>query len=93
VPGGGDLWGGEERSIEVGARSALRDLTCRILFERSERSERSELSGTTSMRVPQRSRSEAKTAPPGARAGRRLPRRAERMNATARNEAAARYSF
>jgi hypothetical protein len=39
VPGGGDLWGGEERRFGVGARSALRDLICRILFERNERSE------------------------------------------------------
>jgi hypothetical protein len=37
--GAGDLWGGEERSVLVGARSALRRLTCRILFERNERSE------------------------------------------------------
>ena len=29
VPGRGDLWGGEERSAEVGARSAIRDLTRR----------------------------------------------------------------
>ena len=30
VPGGGDLWGGEERRFEVGARSALRYLTHRV---------------------------------------------------------------
>ena len=29
VPGGGDFWGGEERSSEFGARSALRELTRR----------------------------------------------------------------
>jgi hypothetical protein len=56
VPGAGDFWGGEERSVRVGARSALRKLTCRILFEQSERSERSELCGTTRTRAPQWSR-------------------------------------
>ncbi|WP_157039595.1 hypothetical protein [Aquincola tertiaricarbonis] len=30
----GDLWGGEERSAEVGARSALCELTRGRLFER-----------------------------------------------------------
>ena len=35
--GGGDFCGDEERSHGVGARSALRDLTCRRLFERSAR--------------------------------------------------------
>ena len=30
VPGGGEVWGGEERRFGVGARSALRGLTCRI---------------------------------------------------------------
>jgi hypothetical protein len=36
--------GAEKRRIRGRARSALRELTCRFLFERSERSERSELS-------------------------------------------------
>jgi hypothetical protein len=56
VPGAGDFWGGEERSVRVGARSALRQLTCRSLFGRSERSERSEFSGSTRTRAPQWSR-------------------------------------
>jgi hypothetical protein len=70
VFGAGDLWGGEEASaackasVLVGARSALRPHYCRILFERSEQGERSELCGTTKTRAPQRSRSEAETAPP-----------------------------
>ncbi len=42
APGGGDFWSGEERSLEVGARSAHQRLTSPHLFERSERSERSE---------------------------------------------------
>jgi hypothetical protein len=56
VPGAGDFWGGEERSVRVGERSALRPLTCRRLSERSERSERSEIAGTTRTRAPQCSR-------------------------------------
>ena len=56
VPGRGDFWGGEERSPEVGARSALQHLTRGRLFERSERSERSEFDRATSGRAPQRSR-------------------------------------
>ena len=42
LPAGGDFWGGEERSLGVGARSAHQKLTSPRLFERSERSERSE---------------------------------------------------
>ena len=37
APGRGDFCGDEEHSPGVGARSALRDLTCRRLFERSAR--------------------------------------------------------
>ena len=51
VPGGGAVCGAEQRSLEGGERSELRQLTCRILFERSERSERSELCGTPSRRA------------------------------------------
>lgn len=58
----------------AGARSALRDLTCRILSERSERSERSELCGTPLGRAPQRSRRNAPTAPSSARPAHRLTR-------------------
>ena len=39
------LRGAEKRRAGGGARSAHQELTCRILFERSERSERSELCG------------------------------------------------
>jgi hypothetical protein len=46
------------------ARSALRQLTCRRLFERSERSERSELGDGPRDRAAPGSRSEAKTAEP-----------------------------
>jgi hypothetical protein len=46
------------------ARSAPRQLTCRRLFERSERSERSELGDGPRDRAAQGSRSEAKTAEP-----------------------------
>ena len=56
VPGGRAVCGAEQRSLEGGARSALPELTCRILFERSERSERSELCGTPSRRAAQGSR-------------------------------------
>ena len=51
VPGGGAVCGAEQRSLEGGERSELRQPTCRILFERSERSERSELCGTPSRRA------------------------------------------
>lgn len=44
--------------------SALRALSCRILFERSERRERSELCDGPKTRAPQSSRSEAQTASP-----------------------------
>jgi hypothetical protein len=44
------------------ARSALRELTCRRLFERSERSERSEFGDGPRDRAAQGSLSEAKTA-------------------------------
>jgi len=77
VPGGGAVCGAEQRSLEGGERSELRKLTCRILFERSERSERSELCGTPSRRAAQGSRSEAEAAPSSAPAGHRLPRRAD----------------
>jgi len=40
VPGGGDLWGGEKRSVEVGARIARASKTdSPRLAERNERSE------------------------------------------------------
>ena len=45
------------------ARSALRRLTCRRLFERSERSERSEFGDRPRTRAAQRSRRDAATAP------------------------------
>ena len=48
VPGGGAVCGAEQRSLEGGERSELRQPTCRILFERSERSE---LCGTPSRRA------------------------------------------
>ena len=44
------------------ARSAPRELTCRRLFERSERSERSEFGDGPRDRAPEGSRSEAETA-------------------------------
>ena len=77
VLGGGAVWGGEEHRPGVGARRALREHLCRILFERSERSERSELCGTTPGRAPQRSRRAAATAAVCAPAEHRLPRRAQ----------------
>jgi hypothetical protein len=43
APGGGDLWGDEERRAEVGARQRASSTDSRRLFEGSERSERSEL--------------------------------------------------
>ncbi|MDO9075384.1 MAG: hypothetical protein Q7U73_19200, partial [Rubrivivax sp.] len=66
VPGGGAVCGAEQRSLEGGERSELRELTCRILFERSERSE---LCGTPSRRAAQGSLSEAKAATVGDAAG------------------------
>jgi len=64
VPGGGDLWGGEKRSIAVGARTARASTSdSPRLFEHNERSEWSEFRGATAMRASQRSRSEAQTAP------------------------------
>ncbi len=42
LPAGGDFWGFDPRSLEVGARSALPQSDSPRLFERSERSERSE---------------------------------------------------
>jgi len=69
--------GAEQRSLEGGERSELRELTCRILFERSERSERSELCGNPSRRAAQGSLSEARAATVGATAGHRLPRPAQ----------------
>ena len=56
------LCGDEKRRAGVGARSALRGLTCRSLFERSERSERSEFCGATPARASQCSRRAAPTA-------------------------------
>ncbi len=88
VPGGVAVCGAEQRSLEGGARSALRELTCRILSERSERSERSELCGTPSRRAAQGSLSEAKAATVGDAAGHRLTRPAlvaERGKRTATN--------
>jgi hypothetical protein len=55
-------------------RSELRELTCRILSERSERSERSELCGTPSRRAAQGSRRAAPTATVGDATGHRLTR-------------------
>ncbi|MDO9074455.1 MAG: hypothetical protein Q7U73_14430, partial [Rubrivivax sp.] len=66
-----------------------RELTCRILFERSERSERSELCGTPSRRAAQGSLSEAKAATVGDAAGCRLPQPAhilERAKQTHAND-------
>jgi hypothetical protein len=88
VPGGVAVCGAEQRSLEGGARSALRELTCRILSERSERSERSELCGTPSRRAAQGSRCAAPTATVGDAAGHRLPRSArtvERRKQTVAN--------
>ena len=56
------LCGDEKRRAGVGARSALRELTRRSLFERSERSERSEFCGATPARASQCSRRAAPTA-------------------------------
>ncbi len=81
VPSAGAVWGAEQRSLEGGSRSELRHLTCRILFERSERSERSELCGTPSRRAAQGSRRAAPTAPSCARTGHRLPRTGTRLRA------------
>ena len=64
-------------SLEGGERSELRNLTCRIVFERSERSERSELCGTPSRRAAQGSLSAAKAATVSAPAGHRLTRPAQ----------------
>jgi hypothetical protein len=78
VPGGGAVCGAEQHSLEGGARSALRQLTCRSLSERSERSERSELCGTPSRRAAQGCRRAALickvSATVSAIAGHRLPR-------------------
>ena len=57
------LWCAEKRRARGRARSALRRLTCRRLFERSERSERSELGDRPRDRASQGSRSAAQTAP------------------------------
>ena len=56
VPGGGAVCGAEQRRLQGGARSALRQHICRSLFERSERSERSEFCGTPCRRAAQGSR-------------------------------------
>jgi hypothetical protein len=48
VPGGGDLWGGEERRFEAGARKRASSTDSPKLFERSERSERREFFGAAS---------------------------------------------
>ncbi len=88
-PAGVGVCGAEQRSVQGRARSALRgQLTCRILFERSERSERSELCGTPSRRAAQGSRCAAPTATVGDAAGHRLTRPArivERGQRTATN--------
>ena len=47
VPGGGAVWGGEERKAGVGARSALRHQTRGNLFERSAGTARSEFCRAT----------------------------------------------
>jgi hypothetical protein len=62
APGGGDLWGDEERRFEVGARQRASSTDSRRLFERSERSERSELAARP--RTEHRSAVGAKRRPP-----------------------------
>ena len=66
VPGVGDLWGGEKRSVGVGAHSALRSSDSPRLSERNERSEWSEFRSATPARASQRSRRLAPTATVGA---------------------------
>ena len=66
-------------SLEGGERSELRELTCRILSERSERSERSELCGTPSRRAAQGSRRAAPTATVGDATGHRLTRSPQQL--------------
>src|SRR5690606_27629002 len=61
-PSRGDLGGAEQRSLGVGARSALRSSFSRRLSERSSRSERSEFRRATPRRAAQGSRCEAPTA-------------------------------
>jgi len=84
VPGGSAVCDAEQRRLEGGARSALREHFCRILFERSERSERSELCGTPSRRAAQGSRCAAPTATVSAPAGHRLTRPAQDIERTKR---------
>ena len=57
------LWGAEQHRACGRARSALRYLTCRRLFERSERSERSEFGDRPRDRAAQGSLRKAQTAP------------------------------
>jgi len=57
------LWSAEKRRARGRARNALRELTCRRLFERSERSERSEFGDRPRDRASQGSRRVATTAP------------------------------
>ncbi len=78
--GGGDFWGDEQRSLEVGTRSVHPKLTSPRLFERSERSERSEFgarlqgeqhSGVGAQRRP------SQHEPPPCPTGCPLPRRSD----------------
>ena len=70
---GGRLCGAEKRRIRGGARSALRDLTCQTLFERSGRSTRSEFVWPPRIRASQGSLRAAEAATPKPSG---LPRRA-----------------
>ena len=60
---GARLWSAEKRRARGRARSAHHQLTCRSLFERSERSERSEFGDGPRDRASQGSRRAAQTAP------------------------------
>jgi hypothetical protein len=63
VPGGGDLWGGEERSVGVGARTrALRELTHRVCLNAT--SAASEVSYAMRPQREHRSGVDAKHRPP-----------------------------
>ena len=71
-----DLCGAEQRSLGVGARSALRTSDSRRMFERSERSSRSEFRRATPRRAAQGSRRAAPTAAAGAAPSAAPPARA-----------------
>ncbi len=60
--GAGSLWGGEERRVEVGARSALRNLTCRICLNAATAGR--EVSYAARPRPEHRSEVAAKLRPP-----------------------------